>query len=48
MGVPDDQFFFKVLPTLFKLMTSLFCAGETGEDELCDYAGDGAAKESAS
>ena len=48
MGVTDDQFFFKVLPTLFKLVTSLFCAGETGEDELCDYAGDGAAKESAS
>ena len=48
MGVTADQCFFKVLPTLFKLMTSLFCAGETGEDELCDNAGDGTAKESSS
>ena len=48
MGVTDDQFFFRVLSILFKLMISLFCAGETGEDELCDNAGDGAAKESAS
>ena len=48
MGVTDDHFFCKVLPSLFKLMTSVFCAGETGEDELCDNAGDGAAKESAS
>ena len=48
MGVTDDQFLLKILTTLFKLMTSLFCAGETGEDELCDNAGDGTAKESSS
>ena len=48
MGVTDEPFFYKVPPSLFNLVTCVFCAGETGEDELCDYAGDGAAEESAS